>query len=118
MSKKVKKMPKKDGKLTTKSPVGVRPLADRVLVQPLGELESGTTTKGGNYIPETVDKEKPQEGIVVAVGPGRYEDGKIVPMGVKVGNKVVFSKYGPDEIKVDGKEYFIISESNILAVIE
>ena len=83
------------------------------------EFERGSKTKGGLFIPETADKERSEEGIVVAVGPGKMsDDGSRLPLSVKTGDKVLFTKYGPDEIKVDGKEYYILSESNILAVIE
>lgn len=99
------------------SKVGVLPLGDRVLVRPFDREESEKTASG-IYIPDTVKKEKPEEGEVVAVGDGRYDDGKLVPMRVKVGDKVVFSKYGYDEIKVDGKEYFILKEDSILAIIK
>lgn len=99
--------------------LGVRPLADRVIVEPLSEMERGKVTKSGIFIPETAEKERSEQGMIVAVGPGkRDDDGKLVPMNVKVGEKVMFAKYGPDEIKIDGKEYFILSESSILAVIE
>jgi len=95
---------------------GIMPLGDRVLVLP---IEPESITASGIIIPETIDKEKPFQGRVVAVGPGKWnEDGDArIPMGVKVGQKVIFSKYSPDEVKIDGKEYFLISESNILAVI-
>ncbi len=99
--------------------INIKPLADRVLVEALPEHERGKETKSGIFIPETVDKERAEQGIVVAVGQGKTTDeGKIIPMSVKVGDKVIFAKYGPDEIKLDGKEYFILNESNILAVIE
>lgn len=99
--------------------VAVKPLHDRVLVEALSENERGKETKGGIFIPETADKERSEQGVVVAVGPGRVnDDGKIIPMSVKVGDKIMFTKYGPDEIKIEGKEYFILSETNILAVIE
>ena len=96
----------------------IKPLGDRVLVEPIDADDFLSKTKGGIIIPETVDKERPERGKVVAVGPGKIEEGRVVPMSVKKGQIVIFSKYGPDEIKVDGKEYFILSESNILAVIE
>ncbi len=96
----------------------IKPLGDRVLVEPISPDDLLLKTKGGIIIPETVDKERPERGRVVAVGPGKIEEGRIVPMSVKKGQIVIFSKYGPDEIKVDGKEYFILSESSILAVIE
>lgn len=91
----------------------VQPLGDRVLVQPIEESEA---TASGIILPDTVDKEKPEKGEVIAVGPGRHEHGAVVPMTVKVGNKVLFKKYSPDEIKVGDKEYLIVSESDILAV--
>jgi chaperonin GroES len=92
----------------------LRPLGDKIVVKPLERQEM---TKSGIYIPETV-KEKPQEGEVLAVGLGKYIDGKLVPLDVKVGDKVLFSKYGGDEIKIDDQELKIISESDILAIIE
>ena len=92
----------------------IRPLADRVIVEPSDTAES--TTAGGIIIPDTA-KEKPQEGEIVAVGPGRVdENGKAIKMNVKVGDKVLYSKYGGTEIKYDGEEYLIMSESDILAV--
>jgi len=95
----------------------VVPLGDRVLVKPT-TIEDKTTASG-IIIPETIDKEKPEQGEVVAVGGGRVtDDGKTLPMSVKVGDNVIFSKYGPDEVKIDGEEYFVISESSILAVIK
>lgn len=98
--------------------IAIQPLHDRVVVEAIGENERGKETKGGIFIPETVDKEKAERGIIVAVGPGKINDeGKIIPMSVKVGDKIIFTKYGPDEIKVDGKEYFILNETNILAIV-
>ncbi len=94
------------------------PLADRVLVRPLSPDEMGTKRASGIIIPETVDKERPEQAEVIAVGPGKFEDGKLTPMRVKVGDRVVFSKYGYDEIKIDGEEYFILKEDNILAIIK
>jgi len=96
--------------------VKLQPLGDRVLVRPIAPDEKQTGS--GIIIPETVDKEKPEKGKVVAVGEGRFEDGKLVPVRVKVGETVVFSKYGYDEIKVEGEEFFIIKEDNILAVVK
>jgi len=90
----------------------IRPMGDRVLVK---SLEAEETIKGGIIIPDTA-KEKPQEGEVVAVGPGRVtEDGKTIPMEVAVGDKVVYAKYGGTEIKDDGDELLILRESDILA---
>jgi chaperonin GroES len=101
------------------SDVAIKPLGDRVVVRPLTEEEAGTVSASGIIIPETAKKEKPEQGVVVAVGPGKWdEDGeKRIPMEVKKDDKVVFSKYGYDEVKVDDKEYFLVSESNILAVL-
>lgn len=101
----------------------IKPLADRVLIEPLSDEEraqsAGRRTKSGIIIPDTAEKEKPQEGRVVAVGEGKtLENGKIVSLSVKKGDKVLFSKYGPSEIKVDGKEYLIAKEEDILAIIE
>jgi chaperonin GroES len=94
----------------------IRPLGDRVVVKPIIE---DITTKAGIVLPETVEKEKAEKGEVIAVGPGRLLDnGQIVPMSVKVGDKVVFKKYSPDEIKVDDQELLIISEGDILGIIE
>lgn len=97
----------------------IRPLGDRVVVRPLTPEEAGTISKAGIIIPDTVSKEKPEQGIVVAVGEGKWdEDGtKRIPMSVKAGDRVLFSKYGFDEVKVGGEEYFILSESSVLAVI-
>ena len=96
----------------------LKPLGDRVIILPLSAEQKSGKSKGGIIIPETVSKERPEEGTVVAVGPGKLEDGILLPMSVKKGQKVLFSKYGPDEIKIDGQEYLIVSESQILAIIE
>ena len=91
-----------------------RPLHDRVLVE---SLDSEEKTSGGIIIPDTA-KEKPQEGKVIAVGPGsKSEDGKITPMDVKVGDHVLFGKWSGTEVKVDGKDYSIMKESDIMGVI-
>lgn len=97
----------------------IRPLGDRVVVRPLSEAEMGTTSPSGIIIPDTANKEKPEQGVVIAVGEGKWnEDGdKRLPLEVKVGDRVMFSKYGYDEVKVGNDEYFIVSESNILAII-
>jgi len=98
--------------------INVVPLGDRVLVKP-GSADAGKKTASGIIIPETVDKEKPGRGVVVAAGEGRRaEDGTTIPLSVKKGDTVLFSKYSPDEVKIDGEEYFIISESNILAIVK
>jgi len=88
------------------------------LIEPLSEDEKAKKTKGGILIPDTADKEKPQEGKVVAVGDGKVlENGKLQPLSVKAGDRVLFSKYGPNEIKVDDKEYLIAKEEDILGII-
>lgn len=97
------------------STIGVVPLGDRVIVEPMGKEKM---LASGIIIPDTADKERPDQGVVVAVGPGkRNETGHLWPVNVKVGDKVIFSKYGPDEIKIGDKEYYVIAESNILAII-
>jgi chaperonin GroES len=93
---------------------GLKPLEDRVVVKPIEEEE---TTLSGLVIPDTA-KEKPTEGEVVAVGPGRFEEGNRVPMDVKVGDRVVYSKYGGNEYKYKGDEYVILQARDIYAVIE
>ena len=94
--------------------MNIKPLGDRVLVQAI-ELEE--QVKGGIIIPDSA-KEKPQEAVVIAIGPGkRDEDGKIIPMEVKVGETVLTSKYGGTDIKIDDKEYKILNSSDILAVV-
>ncbi len=93
----------------------IRPLHDRVLVERLSEEER---TKGGIIIPDTA-KEKPIQGKVIAVGKGKKtDDGKVVPVDVKEGDVILFSKYSGNEIKIDGKEYLIMQESEILGIIE
>ncbi len=93
--------------------MAIKPLADRILIRPLDASEEKV---GSIYIPDTA-KEKPQEGEVTAVGPGRVEDGKTVAPEVKVGDKVLYGKYSGTEIKHDGKEYLIVRESDILAIV-
>jgi chaperonin GroES len=90
----------------------LQPLADRVLVKPIEKEEK---TKSGIYLPDTA-KEKPQEGEIIAVGPGKLtDDGKRIPMDLKVGDRVIYAKYGGTEIKVDDEELIILRESDILA---
>ena len=101
--------------MTTATKVAIRPLEDRILVQ---ANEAETTTASGLVIPDTA-KEKPQEGTVLAVGPGRFDDnGKRVPVDVKVGDTVIYSKYGGTEVKYQGEEYLVLSARDVLAVIE
>jgi chaperonin GroES len=93
----------------------LRPLQDRILVK---RVEEETKTAGGLFIPETA-KEKPQRGEIVAAGKGKKtEDGKVLPLDVKVGDKVLFGKYAGTEIKVDGEDYLIMREDDLLAVVE
>ncbi len=100
--------------MTTATKVAIKPLEDRIVVQ---ASEAETTTASGIVIPDTA-KEKPQEGTVLAVGPGRFEDGNRVPLDVKVGDKVLYSKYGGTEVKYAGEEYLVLSARDVLAVIE
>jgi len=93
----------------------LRPLYDRILVKRIEEEE---TVQGGIIIPDTA-KEKPQQGEVVAVGKGkRLEDGKIIPLEVKVGDRVLFGKYAGNEVKIDGQEYLILREDEVLGILE
>jgi chaperonin GroES len=92
----------------------LEPLEDRVVVKPEEEEE---TTVSGIVIPDTA-KEKPQQGLIVAAGPGRFEEGKRVPMDVKVGDKILYSKYGGTEVKVEGEEYLVLSSRDILAIVK
>src|SRR5256886_7344680 len=96
------------------SKFSLQPLEDRVVVKP---SEGEETTASGLVIPDTA-KERPQEGEVIAVGPGRFEDGQRIPMDVKVGDKVIYSKYGGTEVKIEGEEYLILSAPDVLAVIK
>jgi chaperonin GroES len=94
----------------------LKPLSNHLFIAPLDEEKK---TKGGIVLPETVEKEKPMRGKVVAVGPGKMNDrGEIYAMAVKVGDVVLFKKYGPDEVEVDGKKYLVGDEDDILAVLE
>jgi chaperonin GroES len=99
--------------MATKNAVKVTPLADRVVVRPLEETEQ---MRGGLYIPDTA-KEKPQQGEVVAAGPGRFEKDKRVPMDLKVGDKILYGKYSGTEVTLDNEQYLILRESDVLAVI-
>ncbi len=96
--------------------MNLKPLHANVIVKP---LTKETMTKSGIVIPDTVSQEKPEQGEVVAVGPGRLLDnGQLAPLGVKVGDKVMFRKYSPDEIKVDDQEYLVIKEQDIMLIID
>jgi len=94
----------------------LKPLHDNVVVKPSSVEE---ITKSGIVLPETASKERPERGEVVAVGPGkRMGNGELSPMSLKIGDKVMFKKYSPDEIKIDNEEYLLISESDVLAILE
>jgi chaperonin GroES len=95
----------------TKSKVKVFPLADRVAIRP---MEETATMKGGLYIPDTA-KEKPIQGDVIAVGPGRREKGEVVPMELKVGDRVVYGKYSGTQVELDNEEVILIKESDVIA---
>ncbi|MBU7596854.1 co-chaperone GroES [Streptomyces sp. P38-E01] len=99
---------------TASSKVAIKPLEDRIVVQP---LDAEQTTASGLVIPDTA-KEKPQEGTVLAVGPGRVEDGKRVELDVNVGDVVLYSKYGGTEVKYNNEEYLVLSARDVLAIVE
>ncbi|TSC59560.1 MAG: chaperonin GroES [Parcubacteria group bacterium Gr01-1014_107] len=117
-----KKNPKISAKTSSRGESGANlkiiPLGDRVLIKPMSGEESGKKSQFGIIIPETVDKEKPEQGKVVSVGEGRFEDGKLIPMKVKVGDKILFSKYGYDDVKINDEEFYILKEENILAILK
>jgi chaperonin GroES len=94
----------------------IQPLSDHVLIEPLKQEEK---TKSGILLPDTAEKEKPEQGKVIAVGPGKKtEDGKLIPLQVKEGDVVLFTKYGPNEVKIGDSEYLIAREEDILAILE
>lgn len=94
----------------------IRPLGDRVVVKP---MEREERTKGGIFLPDTASKERPMEGTVLAVGEGRRDDnGKLIPMNVKADDKVLFAKYSGTEFKIDDVEYLILSEKDILGIVQ
>lgn len=95
----------------------IMPLGDRVLVRPFSLEESAPKNSFGIIIPDTVQKEKPEQGEVIAVGEGRREDGKLIPVKVRAGDKILFSRYGFEEVMIDGKELYILKEENILAIL-
>ena len=99
--------------MTTATKVNIKPLEDRIVVT---VLESEQTTASGIVIPDTA-KEKPQEGTVLAVGPGRFENGQRLPLDIKEGDTVIFSKYGGTEVKYGADEYLILSARDVLAVV-
>ena len=96
--------------------MNIKPLSNHIFLEP---VDSGKTTKSGIVIPETAEKEKPIKGKIAFAGPGKMnEKGEIIPMSVKVGDVVLFKKYGPDEIEIDDKKYLVGDEEDILAIIE
>ena len=102
--------------MATKTKLRLKPLGDRVIVKVL-ETEDAKKTPGGIYVQDTA-KEKPQEADVMAIGNGKYIEGKLIPLDVKVGDRIVFGKYSGSEVTVDDEEYLILKESDILAVID
>lgn len=93
----------------------IRPLSDHVVIEPMAQESK---TKAGILLPQTAEKERPEQGKVIAVGPGKVVDGKRIPLEVKKGDTVLFTKYGPNEVKVGDKEYLIAREEDILAILE
>jgi chaperonin GroES len=95
--------------------MNIEPLYDKVVIKPLAEEE---VTASGIVLPDTVDKEKPMQGEVIAVGPGkRLDNGTIAPVSVKVGDKVLFTKYAPDEVEIDSVEYLVMEEDKVLGIV-
>lgn len=97
---------------------GIQPLGSRVLIKPYTKEEIVPKNNFGLILPDSGSKEKSEQGVVVATGPGEYRDGKLISVTVKVGDKVAFSKYGYEDISIDGQEFFLIKEENILAIIK
>lgn len=93
----------------------LKPLGNKIILEAVSKEEK---TKSGIIIPDTVDKDKPEQGKVLAVGPGKLDDaGKRIPVDIKVGDTVLFSKYSPTEIKIDGKEYLVVSDEDVMAIV-
>lgn len=96
--------------------MNLKPLYDNIIVKQLKEEE---ITKSGIILPDTINKEKPQQGEIIAIGPGKKDNtGKIIEMSVKTGDKILFSRYSPNEIKIDNEEYLVMKEGDVLAIIE
>lgn len=94
----------------------IKPLSNNIIIEAVKEEEK---TKGGILLPQSAEKDRPQQGKVVAVGPGKTNSqGKVIPMSIKKGDTILFSKYGPHEIKVDNKDYLVLSQDDVLAIIE
>jgi len=103
-------------RVLTISNMNIKPLADHIVIEPISQEEK---TKSGIFLPQSAEKERPEQGKVVAVGPGKtLSSGKLVPCEVKPGDIVLFTKYGPNEVKVDGKEYLIAKQEDVLAVLK
>jgi chaperonin GroES len=102
----------------TNSKPKIVPLADRVLIRPFRETEEVNVGKVKIVLPESASKEKSDRGVVVAVGEGRFEEGKLIAPRMKVGDTVIFSKYGYDEVKLEDEELYLVKEDNILAIIK
>ncbi len=101
-----------------KENASIAPLGSRVLIKPFTKEELMTKNSFGIILPDTGSKEKSEQGKVLAVGPGEYRDGKLLTVSVKVGDKVAFSKYGYEDINIDGEELYLIKEENILAILK
>ncbi|MDD5568891.1 MAG: co-chaperone GroES [Candidatus Pacebacteria bacterium] len=94
----------------------IKPIGDHIIIEP---LKGDEKSKGGIFLPQSAEKERPEQGKVVFVGPGKMtKSGKYVPMQIKKGDTVIFTKYGPTEIKINGKEYLVASQDDVLAIIE
>jgi len=111
----MKKTVKKDDSKNNRS---IIPLGNRVLIKPFTKEELEKKNSFGIILPDSDSKEKSEQGKVLAIGPGIYDDGKLIPMTVKVGDIVAFSKYGYDDINVEGQELYLIKEENILAILK
>src|SRR3990167_7646675 len=113
-----KKRQKTSPKIQAKKDIKIVPLGSRVLIKPFTKEELLKKNSFGIILPGSDSKEKSEQGIVLAVGPGEYQDGRLMAVGVKVGDKVAFSKYGYEEVTMSGDELFLIKEENILAVLK
>lgn len=109
---------KKNKKKSAKNNTKIVPLGNRVLIKPFTKEELSEKSNFGIILPDSGSKEKSEQGKVLAVGPGEYRDGKLISVSVKVGDVVAFSKYGYDDISVDGQELYLIKEENVLAVLK
>ncbi len=115
-----KKNTKKVSKTVSKSEsTKIKPFGDRILVRPFTEAEvRGESKSFGIILPDSMTKEKAAQGKVLAVGEGKYEEGRLIPMRVKVGDTIVFSKYGYDEVEQGGEEFYLVKEESVLAIIK